>query len=345
VPLRLKGINVDVNRPGFLLNPTSCAQLATESTLGGFILAGAPAGAVQSLSSPFQLGGCGALKFTPAFKASTSSRTSRAQGASLTTTIAQPGGQANIASVQVSLPKQLPSRLSTLQKACPEATFAANPASGCPSTSQVGTVTVSTPVLPTPLTGPAFLVSHGGAAFPDLDLVLEGSGVRVILVGNTDIKKGITTTRFASTPDVPVSSVKVELPMGPHSALAAYGNFCTSPLIMPTTIEAHSGAVLRQNTVVSVSGCGVRIIRRRVRGKTLYLTIQTFSAGKVTVSGRFLRTTSRRLRRPSRSTTLKIRLTGAGRRHHHLRVRVKVVFRPSVAGVATSKALTRVAFR
>ncbi len=51
------------------------------------------------------------------------------------------------------------------------------------------------------MTGPAYYVSHGGEAFPDLDLVLEANGVRVILVGNTDIKKGITTTTSPTTPD------------------------------------------------------------------------------------------------------------------------------------------------
>ena len=50
--------------------------------------------------------------------------------------------------------------------------------------------------------------------------------MRVILVGNTNIKNGITTTNFASTPDVPVSSITVNLPIGPHSALAANGNVC-----------------------------------------------------------------------------------------------------------------------
>ena len=130
--------------------------------------------------------------------------------------------EANIHSVVASLPKQLPSRLTTLQKACPEATYAANPFA-CPPGSKVGWATVTTPVLPGRLTGPAYLVSHGGAAFPDLDLLLEGDGVRVILNGNTQIKNGITTSTFGSIPDVPVTSFVLDLPQGPNSALAANG--------------------------------------------------------------------------------------------------------------------------
>ena len=83
-------------------------------------------------------------------------------------------------------------------------------------------------MLPGKLTGPAIFVSHGGAGFPDLDLVLKGDGVTVILVGNTNIEKGITTSDFAAVPDVPVSSVEVRLPTGRDSALAAEGNSANS---------------------------------------------------------------------------------------------------------------------
>ena len=58
-------------------------------------------------------------------------------------------------------------------------------------------MTAKTPLLPGTLSGPAVLVSHGGEAFPDLDLILNGSGVRVILVGHTKITKKITTTNFS----------------------------------------------------------------------------------------------------------------------------------------------------
>jgi hypothetical protein len=174
--------------------------------------------------------------------------------------VASGPGQANIARVDVALPKALPSRLTTLQKACTEGQFAANPA-GCPSASVVGVATGVTPVLSVPLTGPAYLVSNGSAAFPDLVIVLQGEGVTIELRGNTDIKKGITYSRFDAVPDAPVSTFELRLPEGPHSVLAAYlpakanGSLCRQALTMPTTITAQNGNQVRQSTKISVSGC------------------------------------------------------------------------------------------
>ncbi|MGH2911524.1 MAG: hypothetical protein ACRDJ3_03510 [Solirubrobacteraceae bacterium] len=252
VPLRLKTISVAVTRPKFLFNPTNCGPLETDSFLTSTL------GATQSLSSPFQATDCAGLPFKPKLTAASSSKTSRPRGASFTVKVGYPkGAQANIKSVFVSLPKHLPSRLSTLSKACLTEAFEVNPFS-CPSASFVGSVKVKTPVLPGTLTGPAIFVSHGGAAFPDLDLVLKGDGVTVILVGNTNIVKGITTSNFASVPDVPVSSFEVKLPTGPYSALAAFGNLCKQKLTMPTTITAQNGKVIKQNTKIVVSGCHVK---------------------------------------------------------------------------------------
>lgn len=249
VPLRLKTITAAITRPHFLFNPTNCGVLGTDTTLTSTL------GTMQSLSTPFQATNCGALPFKPKFTAASNAKTSRPRGASFTVKVGYPSGsQANIKSVFVSLPKHLPSRLSTLSKACLAAAFEANPFS-CPSASFVGSVRVKTPVLPDMLTGPAIFVSHGGAAFPDLDLVLKGDGVTVILVGNTNITRGITTSNFASIPDVPVSSFEVKLPTGLYSALAAFGNLCKQKLTMPTTITAQNGKVIKQNTKISVSGC------------------------------------------------------------------------------------------
>jgi hypothetical protein len=161
VPLRLRSLSVAVNRPNFLLNPTNCGPLTTDSTLTSTLLG------TQPLSSPFQVANCGALPFKPSFAASSNAHANKAGGALLEVNVAQGAHQANIRSVFTQLPLQLPSRLTTLQQACPEATFAATPFS-CPSGSNVGSARAVTPVLPNPLTGPAYLVSHGGAAFPDL---------------------------------------------------------------------------------------------------------------------------------------------------------------------------------
>jgi hypothetical protein len=109
------------------------------------------------------------LKFEPKFSISTSGKTSKAKGASLTAKLTYPnvpqGTDADIAKVKVELPKQLPSRLTTLQKACTDKQFAANPAA-CPSESKIGYAVVHTPLIPVPLVGPVIFVSHGGEAFP-----------------------------------------------------------------------------------------------------------------------------------------------------------------------------------
>jgi hypothetical protein len=264
IPTDVRSINAIIDRERFMFNPTNCSPQEFSGT------AYSDEGAKASLSSHFQMGSCQALKFEPNFKVSTAGKASKAQGASLTAKIVYPTGalganqassQSNIASVKVDLPRQLPSRLTTLQKACTNAQFEANPA-GCPVASVVGRAKVLTPILPVPLEGPAFFVSHGGEAFPSLEVMLQGYGVTVELVGSTFISKaGITSSTFKSTPDVPFSSFELTLPRGKYSALAANvpakANYslCGQKLTMPTAFTAQDGAVIHQSTPVSVTGC------------------------------------------------------------------------------------------
>ena len=254
VPLRIQTVNVTIDRPGFMFNPTNCNQQA----ITGIISSAQSTSA--GVSSPFAVAGCAGLPFKPSFKVSTQAKTSKANGASLTVRVGSSAGQANIAKVRVTLPKQLPARLTTLQKACTEAQFNTNPA-GCPVASDVGMATAVTPLLAHPLTGPAYLVSHGGAAFPDVVFVLQGEGILLYLDGNTNIKKGITTSTFNSVPDAPISTFQTTFPEGPHSVLAtnipakAKNSMCGQALTMPTTITGQNGAVTTQTTKISVTGC------------------------------------------------------------------------------------------
>jgi len=254
VPLDIRTVNVTIDRSGFIFNPTSCAPLSLAGVLTS------AQGASASVASRFQAASCQGLAFKPSFSVSTQAGTSKKNGASLDVKVGSGAGQANIGRVVVTLPKQLPARLTTIQQACPEATFAANPAS-CPAGSDIGAATAYTPVLANPLVGPAYLVSHGGAAFPDLDVILQGEGVTLDLVGSIDIKHGVTSSTFASVPDAPISSFELKLPEGPHSGLAAVlpakakGSLCGQKLTMPTTITGQNGAQLAQATKIAVIGC------------------------------------------------------------------------------------------
>jgi hypothetical protein len=291
VPTDLRLINSVIDRPGFMFNPTNCDASSFSGTAWGTPPPGVGSpGATAPISSHFQVGSCRGLEFAPKFTVSTSGRTSKANGASLTARVSYPsapqGTQANIGSVKVELPKQLPSRLTTLQKACTNAQFEANPA-GCPPASFIGHAVVHTPELPVPLEGPAIFVSHGGEAFPSLTMVLQGDGVTIDLVGSTFInKQSVTSTTFKTVPDAPFSTFELTLPQGPNSALAANGDLCASTrtvlvkkkvtvkvrgrkrrvtrrvrealpgsLVMPNEFVAQNGAVLHQTTKIDVTGC------------------------------------------------------------------------------------------
>jgi hypothetical protein len=284
IPLQIKHVNVNVARPSFTINPTNCNPMSITGRIAS------AEGASSPVSVPFQVTNCAILKFTPKFAVSTSGKTSKANGASLTSKLSYPPGsqgkQANIAKVKVELPVQLPSRLTTLQKACLAARFNANPAS-CPSASVVGHAKVLTPLLPVPLEGPAYFVSHGGEAFPDLTIVLQGYGVTIYLVGTTFINKaGITSTTFKTAPDTPFESFELTLPQGKFSALGANGNLCdltrvvtvkkrvtvhshghtthvlrklkrriSTSLAMPTEFVAQNGLQIHRSTPIHVTGC------------------------------------------------------------------------------------------
>jgi hypothetical protein len=297
IPLDIRSVNVEVNRREFTLNPTSCSVMSVTGQESS------TAGQTAALSDRFQAGGCTTLPFHPVFGASTNGVTSRKEGASLRVNVASSMGQANIAKVHVTLPKQLPSRLDTLKLACPEGVFAANPAS-CPAGSAVGRAVARTPILSGPLTGPAYIVSHGGAAFPDLEVVLQGEGVTIILDGKTNIQNGITESSFESVPDAPVSSFELNLPEGPHSILAAPGGgLCSlatrtvlvnkkvtvkvkrhglvqkrrvtrtvkktvaAGLVMPTLIQGQNGAVINQSTAIGVTGCSAVVVKHTTSAK------------------------------------------------------------------------------
>ncbi len=269
IPTDIRAINAVIDRPEFMFNPTSCNPMSFAGTAYSF------EGATAPLASHFQVGSCQALKFQPNFKVTTTGKTSRADGASLTAKIVYPVGnlganqassQSNIKAVKVDLPKQLPSRLTTLQKACPAKVFEADPA-GCPADSIVGHGKAITPLLPVPVEGPAYFVSHAGEEFPNLIVVLQGDNVTVDLVGDTFIntKTNITSSTFKEVPDVPIQNFELNLPQGPFSALAANTNLCKvkGGLKMPTAFTGQNNAIIHQTTPIAVTGCAKAVKKHK----------------------------------------------------------------------------------
>lgn len=292
IVVHVRDIRVYMDRHNFTLNPTNCTPSSITDAITG---AGAdPADPADqdtvNVNTPFDAADCASLAFKPIFKVSTSGKTSRTNGASLSVKLTYPnaplGTQSNIKSVKVDLPRQLPSRLSTLQKACVASVFNANP-SACPAASRVGFAKAVTPILPVPLEGPAYFVSYGDLKFPELIVVLQGYGFTIDLHGETFIsKKGLTSSTFRTVPDQPVTSFELTLPEGPDSALAANGNFCAithtitqrkkttvkvhgrrktvtrvthkqvpGTLQMPSAFTAQNGMEIRQSTPITVTGC------------------------------------------------------------------------------------------
>ena len=287
IPIKLRSVQVSIDRPEFVFDPTSCDPMAVTAALGS------TGGLTAAVSSHLQISGCGELPFHPSLTATTKGPGTKLDGVGFEVRVTASQGppassgshaEANIRRVDVQLPLALSSRLETLQQACTEQQFAANPA-GCPPASRVGTALARTPILSAPLAGPAYLVSHAAAAFPDLVIVLQGDNVTITLIGHTQIKKGITYSRFETLPDAPISSFQLALPAKRYSILT--GRELCKPthtvkirervtihirgraiptvrtvtrripaqLLMPTEIVGQNSAVITQMTHVALTGC------------------------------------------------------------------------------------------
>ncbi len=250
-----RDIRVMITRAGFTLNPTNCNPTQITTTITS------TQNQTSTPTARYQAANCPGLKFATKLTASTQGQTSRANGASLTVHVSQPslplGTFTNLKSVKTEIPRSLPARLETLKKSCPAPTFNTNPA-GCPSTAIVGHVTANSPLVPEPLQGPAYLVSHAGEELPNVIFVLQGYGITIHATSTTHIHNGITTSTFNTLPDQPLTNLTATFPEQRYSLLGTIYNLCTLPktqLTMPTTLTAQNGTQTHQNTTITPTNC------------------------------------------------------------------------------------------
>src|SRR5262249_14599479 len=242
IPLRLRAIDVDINKAGFTTNPTSCAPMSVTGSIASV------EGANVAVSSPFQVGGCAQEPFNPSMAAWLSGGLKKGAAPGLNVTIKSAAGQANLRSVALTLPKVLSIALGG--SSCSAAQLAAD---SCPAASQVGSANASTPLLSAPLTGPVYLVNPAGGGIPSLFVKLSGSGLTINLPRTTAIKNGALQATFGAVADVPIDSFTLALKSGSGALLKTNAAVCSSSRLAAATLVGQNGTRSRRAIAVSAS--------------------------------------------------------------------------------------------
>ncbi|HWN73511.1 MAG TPA: hypothetical protein VNN15_06870, partial [Solirubrobacterales bacterium] len=227
LPVHLRDIRAYVDRPGFILNPTSCNRTTTAATVLGVGPAPSFTSAPVTVSVPFQAAGCGSLGFKPKLTLSLKGGTKRGDTPALKAVLTARGGDANIGRAQVTLPHSEFLEQAHIKTICTRVQFAqgSRPGEGCPKASVYGFARAVTPLLSEPLEGPVFLRSSSHE-LPDLVAVLHGQ-IDIVLAGRIDsTKKGQIRNTFETVPDAPVSKFTLEMRGGKKGLLVNSTNIC-----------------------------------------------------------------------------------------------------------------------
>ncbi|HEV7773683.1 MAG TPA: hypothetical protein VGO48_10400 [Conexibacter sp.] len=261
IPLDVRDVRVNVNKPDFFINPTSCAKKTISATLKS------TEGATANVSDRFQAANCASLSFKPRMVMRVGGRghTRRGQTSSFTTTLTMPSrNQANLRFVRVSLPTTINARLNTINDACTRAEFESE-VSKC-AHAKAGSATAVTPLLRGPLKGTVYFVKNGHP-IPDLFVALRGQ-VDFDLIGRVTIPGGKhLATTFDAAPDVPIRSFTLRLLGGPRTAsIGAAANLCSRAsrhAKAEVDYIGQNGKVLQVDQALKVAGCAKHKAARR----------------------------------------------------------------------------------
>ena len=248
IPLQIRRIDVNLNRHDFTVNPTSCDVMAVKGTLTS------TGGMKAPVSSRFQVGGCAALPFSPKLKMALigKGQTKSGDHPTLTSTLTQKAGQANIQKVRVALPLSMALDPNNSQHVCnyQVAQAVTTGPADCPASTLIGHATAVTPLLSQTLSGPVYLVqgirySHGVAihTLPSLLVPLRGQ-IALDLRAQTTVSHGKLVTTFPIIPDAAVSKFVLTIDGGKKGILVITGrgrNICTAPQITQANLIAQSG--------------------------------------------------------------------------------------------------------
>ena len=222
IPLRLRDIQVVLDRPGFTLNPTNCQPMAVTGTVHGL------EGGLAAVSDHFQLTGCGGLGFSPSL---TGAILNGAQGIhrsdhpNLQFNLHPNPGDANLSRLEVLLPQSFQIDQANLGNLCSETELATNE---CAGRNTVGTASATTPLLGSALAGPVYAVS-GSGGLPSLALILNGPAaepVHLLVRGITETVGARIKNTFPLVPDAPITDFTLTLNGGPAGYLVNNTEVC-----------------------------------------------------------------------------------------------------------------------
>jgi hypothetical protein len=318
IPTVYREIDLTIDKQGFMQNATSCAA----QTVGGTFTA--VGGSTATANAPYQATGCQNLPFSPKLTASVGTRGQTAANTHppLDVTITQPDGQSAQRRTVVSLPEGIGVDLRNLSSVCTDAQLNSGT---CPAGSKIGTVSASTPLLPAPLSGGVYLTQ--GARLGALPGIALDLGI-IRLKGTVGLGARLVTT-FDNIPDVPLSSLKLNLTGGPKAALKTTKDLCTTRPTVLADYAAQSGATARATVAASVVGCGVSA--QSARTLTVRGSLKGISRKKPTLSLTVSSTRALKGLRVKLPSTLKLssartlgkasRVTVGGKRYKKTKVR------------------------
>jgi hypothetical protein len=250
IPLDIREVRVNVDRPNFTLAPTNCEPLQVTATVTG------EKGATATVSDRFQVGGCENLGFKPDLALRLKGKPSRGSYQKLTATLtARPGKDANIKSASVALPRSIFLAQEHIRTICTRVRFAAEE---CPKGSIYGKATAISPLVDYPLRGTVYLRASSNP-LPDMVIAFKGPAhqpIEIELAGRIDSKNGGIRNTFDLAPDAPVSKFTLELRGGQKSLLVASRNLCAGkPDRATVNMDAQNGRERDFRPVVRSGGC------------------------------------------------------------------------------------------
>jgi hypothetical protein len=245
IPLDIRSVAIQLDRPDFTLNPTSCDPMAITGTVTSAL------GALVSLEDPFQVGECSSLPFKPKLSLELKGKTKRTSHPRLIANLTAKPGEANIARTQVKLPKAAFLDNAHIGTVCTRVQFAAK---ACPPGSVYGKVSATTPLLDYPLSGSVYLRSSSHQ-LPDLVADLNGPAstpIEIAVVGRTDSVKGALRNTFEAVPDAPVSRFHLELFGGKRGLIILSSGLCKNSKAQ-VQMDGQNGKVWDTSPTVKTS--------------------------------------------------------------------------------------------